>query len=929
VPYLRERRRLQWLLPLCAVLFLLAAAPKASAAGYSMTISDANTAGGSCTAPGVWAPSQDGANLNVNDIASCVSGGSLTIGDGGAIEVDDAPNLTNDSVTLDGDSTLLAGMTGLNNFTVEGTTAFVIAGTMGTSGTQSYAGPVTLDANTTFTASDVTFESTVDSGGSPVSLTVDGGASFEGAIGQISPLFSVAQSGSGGVDLGADVTTTDAQSYAGAATLTADAVLTSTGAGGITFSSTVDGAHQLTVSSDGAIDFGDRIGGTTPLAGLTTSGSGTVTLPSTRDPQITTSGAQDYGDTVDLGTGSAQTFTLSAGSFAFGDAIDPQSNGTVALVLEGPNAGDTGAVTFDDGAGVSVGVQNRPLAALTVMASGVITTDGGIVTQGSQLYTSAVQLAGDTRFGTGSGDITFDATIDGGHALTVSAAGTSHLDAAIGSGTAPESVTVTGNNDIDLGGDVTTTGDQVYARPVTLENNVEFDSAGNVGFQYALSGGGQITMSGGGTMDLANAGNSYTGGTVVTGGSTVKFVPGALGPSGDVTLNGGTLSWSDPYQGINTTDLSSRLQIGAGGGTLDTHGNDVAFANAIGGSGPLTKTGAGTLTLNAPSGSYGNKIIVDGGSVAVPAGTAVATPVQVDSGGTLNCSDGTLSGGVTNDGGTTTGAPGAPTDVTAAPGFEQATLNFNPGAANCYPVSYTVSSGTLSWTPSSSPATLGGLTGNQAYTFTLTAANPIGSASASSNTITAGPYDPSVSISAPANGATYTYGQVVDAGYGCQEGTGGLGIKSCAGPISSGAALDTTAPGQHTFTVTATSLDGLTASSTVTYTVLPPPPSTTVATPSYSFKVKSIRASRNGRITVSLSSLSAPGTITATERGAKLPAIRVHRSVGTKPTLTFTIGPSKRLRALLRHRHVSVKLTIAYTPTHGTTGSVVRSVRLR
>ena len=78
-------------------------------------------------------------------------------------------------------------------------------------------------------------------------------------------------------------------------------------------------------------------------------------------------------------------------------------------------------------------------------------------------------------------------------------------------------------------------------------------------------------------------------GSVLTGGSTAEFAPGALG-SGPITLSDGTLTWS----GTNASDVSSQLQIGSGGGTLDTTGNDVSFANGFGGSGPVTKTGAGT-----------------------------------------------------------------------------------------------------------------------------------------------------------------------------------------------------------------------------------------------------------------------------------------------------------------------------------------------
>jgi hypothetical protein len=85
---------------------------------------------------------------------------------------------------------------------------------------------------------------------------------------------------------------------------------------------------------------------------------------------------------------------------------------------------------------------------------------------------------------------------------------------------------------------------------------------------------------------------------------------------------------------------------------------------------------------------------------------------------------------------------------------------------------------------------------------------------------------PSVTISAPANGATYAQGRLVRAAYSCTAPTGST-VSSCTGTLPDGTPVDTSKPGQHTLTVTGTDSDGETASSTVTYTVTapsPPPP---------------------------------------------------------------------------------------------------------
>jgi len=81
-------------------------------------------------------------------------------------------------------------------------------------------------------------------------------------------------------------------------------------------------------------------------------------------------------------------------------------------------------------------------------------------------------------------------------------------------------------------------------------------------------------------------------------------------------------------------------------------------------------------------------------------------------------------------------------------------------------------------------------------------------------------------ITAPANRAQFTPGQIVDASYSCQDPAGGMGIASCAGPVASGSPVDTSTPGTHSFTVTVTDVNGLTAATTSTYTVAPPPPRT-------------------------------------------------------------------------------------------------------
>jgi hypothetical protein len=517
VPNLCERIRLRWLLPLCAVLFVLAAAPKASAAGFSMTISSSPTTGGSCNVR-TWTPTQDNANLNVDDIATCADGDPVTIGNGGTIDVQDWPSSLGVAVTLNGAATIETSMSDFGGLTVDGATSFSGAVEVTTtSAIQSYEGAVTLDGSTMLTASDTTFSSTVDSSSSS--------------------------------------------------------------------------AEALTVA--GSASFGATVGGLDQLASLTQTGGGTVTLPG----NVTTTGAQDYSGAVTVPAGTDQ---LDASAFTFGSKLDVATNNTADLTLTASGSGADSTVTLDQNVG-SV----HSLASLDVVASGPITVSGEIVTDGAQTYGSAVELGGDATFAPGSGNVTFDSTIDGPHNLTVSGNGSDYFDGAIGSETPPTSILVTeGDGSTELSGNVTSTGSQDFDENLVLESDVTFNSDSTVDWFGVVSGSHQITMTGGGTLDLSElyqSADSYAG-TVVTGGSTVIFAQGALG-NGPITLNDGTLTWTDG----NTSDVSSQLQIGAGGGTVDSNGNGLSFANSVGGSGPLTKTGDGTLTLNAPSGTYGDR----------------------------------------------------------------------------------------------------------------------------------------------------------------------------------------------------------------------------------------------------------------------------------------------------------------------------------
>ncbi len=103
---------------------------------------------------------------------------------------------------------------------------------------------------------------------------------------------------------------------------------------------------------------------------------------------------------------------------------------------------------------------------------------------------------------------------------------------------------------------------------------------------------GTLTTTGPGTLSLTNAGNSYTGGTVVNMGTLVAGAAGSLG-TGPITLNGGALQVSGgPLGLVHRWSFDNSLTDSVGGVSAILYGNATLGANQV------TITGNGSSHVN-------------------------------------------------------------------------------------------------------------------------------------------------------------------------------------------------------------------------------------------------------------------------------------------------------------------------------------------
>ncbi|HFW4518128.1 TPA: autotransporter-associated beta strand repeat-containing protein [Salmonella enterica subsp. enterica serovar Havana] len=408
----------------------------------------------------------------------------------------------------------------------------------------------------------------------------------------------------------------------GAGTLILNAENTYTGgttiSGGTLVATNVDALGSGDVTDDATLEL--NTGGTFDNA---ISGSGQVVKSG--DDVLTLSGANSYsGGTLisdgtlvasnveALGTGDVTddaTLELNTGG-TFDNAIGGSGNvvksGADTLTLSGSNS-YTGGTTISGGTLVASNVEALGTGDVTNNATLELNTGGDFINNiggtgrveksgddtltlsGSNTYTGGTLINGGTLVASnvealGTGDVTDNAT------LALNTGGT--FDNAIsGSGqvvkSGDETLTLSGTNSytggttISGGTLVATNVEALGSGDVTDDATLELNTGGT--FDNAISGSGKVEKSGDKTLTLSGA-NSYTGGTLISGGTLVASNVEALG-TGDVTDN-------------------ATLELNTGGD----------FTNNIGGTGRVEKSGDGTLTLSG-SNTYTGGTLISGGTL--------------------------------------------------------------------------------------------------------------------------------------------------------------------------------------------------------------------------------------------------------------------------------------------------------------------------
>ncbi len=141
-------------------------------------------------------------------------------------------------------------------------------------------------------------------------------------------------------------------------------------------------------------------------------------------------------------------------------------------------------------------------------------------------------------------------------------------------------------------------------------------STGSTDRAFTINAGKTATFDitqAGTNLTVSGASPSSTGGALIKNGLGTLTLAGSLGYTGATNVSGGALSFgngSGPLSALTTSGIT----LANSSNVTFNHSDTATFANVISGSGSFTKSGAGTLTLNATQ-NYDGATLIDGGTL--------------------------------------------------------------------------------------------------------------------------------------------------------------------------------------------------------------------------------------------------------------------------------------------------------------------------
>jgi len=289
--------------------------------------------------------------------------------------------------------------------------------------------------------------------------------------------------------------------------------------------------------------------------------------------------------------GKFAVFQGTAGTVTLGSALTFQG---MQFLTDGYTiAPGTGSLVITDPAALLrvTGTGTAATIGAAITGSGGIrkTDTGTLVLSGTNTYAGATDVASGTLRVTGGSAITDTSAVSVASGATFDVAASETVGGISGAG-----------NILLSGGTLTTGG-------LNASNT----------FSGAIAGSGGLTKVGTGTLTLSGA-NTWSGATAINAGT----VSGKVG-TGDLTVaTGATFNQNGTSNAVGALSGGGSILLGAN--TLSAGGTaNSTFSGVISGSGGLTKTGTGTLTLGGNN-TYTGLTTVNAGTLTLGSGTALA-----------------------------------------------------------------------------------------------------------------------------------------------------------------------------------------------------------------------------------------------------------------------------------------------------------------